>query len=652
MGRKSNTKKIARKIVEEESKELDKKALFKKKTKKDIKKEAGKKAKKLSGEGSTKQKSVKKEDTKGDGKKQKSQKGEGEIKSSKKQEKKSLEIKKNAKELLQKHKKRIFAGLFAVIMIAILVSVGFLLFQKAFKPQPIAKYLPEKNTVATLEVNINKADHQIKKTADLLGNYPEYSEETVKNYIKSVFKLDYERDLSLWTGRSAGVAVMNFEGNDNTTTIGFAEFISKTNLDAFLEKYSPERDEHNGYPLAKIKIDGEVFHLTTIADYLFVSMDGVTIKKIIDSRLNKEPSLYNSARYRRIDNNIPINKVAYLYINYEAVTDSFFKHFPFFGEQGISMDNMKALMGLFKAEGIALIARDKNFTIQSFLSLRDSVADEKVTYLSSQKKYKGELLSYIPEEVILFWGGENLNSQTQKFINILAGGDPSSMKIFSKIIQSYVGKYIGGNMNFEEDIVPIINNEYVFAMEEIGEEYAYKFILSLADDNSSAVKIHEIAGSFAETGAVFEPKVVEHILQDGTVSREIMAIPREIVKSELGYEGHTIFQLNMGEEGKNIFYSIEGRLAFITNNEKSIKKSLDLFRGEGTSFAQTEEFADQVDPIIKNSEEVAYIKTQKILPMFLGEYNLPQITKTIYSLSSGRNYFYDGIVTINYLHIK
>jgi hypothetical protein len=637
MGRKSNTKKIARKLVkEEESKELEKKAPFKKKSKKEIKKEATKKAKKISDKKTDK--NTKKTEKKTEQKSKKQFPGKKTTKAT--------------KEFLQKNQSRIFAGLFALIMIGLLVWVGVLLFQKVFRAQPIAKYLPAENTVATLEININPGHHQVKKTFELLQDYPEYSEAKLREYIESRLEIDIEKDLSLWVGRSVGVAVMNFEDKYETTTVGFAEFISKSNMEDFLSRYNPNTTKHEGHTVFTITMDENTFYLTTIEDYLFGSISYNTITNILDARMNRTSSLYNSARYRRIDNNIPLNKIAFLYINYEAVTDSFFSHFPFLGELGVSTRNLQSLMGFFKAEGISFIATDKNFVMQSFLSLSDSVVEEAGPYLSSQQKYQAELVSYISPEVSFFWGGENLNNQIQKFIGILSGGEINSMRIFNKVIQGYVEKYFGATISFEEDIVPLISKEYLFVVENIGEEDVYKFIFRLDERQSSAIKVHELAENFAEIGAVFEPKVVEHILEDGTVSREIMAIPKKIVKSEFKHGNNTIFQLNMGEEDKNIFYTIVDQTAFISTSVESIKQSMNLFAGANGSFAETEEFANYVEPIIKSSDEVAYIKPERILPIFFEGYNFPEALDVLSSLSSGRNYFYDGIVTINNLHIK
>ncbi len=638
MGKKSNTKKLARELAKEkEEKEMKKKKPFKKKSKKDIKKEAAEKAKKQSSTEKTKKASSKKQQK---NKKQQTKKQEAKQKTGYSQK---------VLKSLRENKKKIFAGMFVVIMIAILAFVAFLLFQKAFRAQPIAKFLPAQNTVATLEINSNPTHHQITKAVNLLKNHSQYSKDSLKEYVEKRFDLDYERDLSLWLGRSLGMAILNFDDANGINIVYFTEFISKSNLETFLRENTVEEEGYKDY---RMYFYDDSFHMTKVADYLFIAENKDALKKIIDSREKREPVLYGSSKYRRIDNNLPLGKLAFAYINYEAVDDAFFKHFPALSEQGLSMRVVRPLMDSFKAEGIALVAMDDNFAIQSFLSLSDQVVDQTATYLSAQKKYRADLLGYVPPEVVAFWGGENLETQAKRLIKVVSGGDLLYISGFETLMKNYVEKYFGADIDLEEDIFPIVRNEFLIVLEEDEDEKIYKLIANLNENQSAAVKVHEIAEKFAELGAIFEPKVVEHTLPDGTVGREIVAIPKQITKEELEYGDYKIFELNMGEENKSLYYAIADGIAIITNSKKSIKQSLDLFDGEGESLRDTMVFEKQIEPVIRNSDEVSYFRADKLIPLFPEDYDLPEFTEIILSLSSGRNYFHDGIVTINYLHIK
>lgn len=609
MGRKSNTKKIVRKLVQEkEEKSLLEKKFFKKKSKKELKKELKK----------TPQKAAKKSSSK------------------------------KITAVLKKHQKRIFAGVFTIIMVAILFSVAYLLFQKAFKAQPIAKYLPATHTIATLEINSNFDHHQLTKAFNLLRNQPEYSKEKLIEGIEKYFQINYKNDLSLWLGRSVGMAIISSENKEVLNTIYFAEFISRSNLDRFLAKYDLTNAPYKGYTTYAVN---ENRYLALIDDYLFITTDKLAMHQIIDAQTSGVSKLYNSPQYRKVDDNLPLNNVAFAYINFESVNDAVFKHFPFLSEKGVSVENLNPLLKVFKAEGISLIAMDDNFAVQSFLSLSDAISNDD-DYLSFRDKYQADLLVYVPADALFFWGGENLDNQLKRLIKLLSGGDDASLIVLDTIIREYSKKYFGSDVDFKKDILPLISNEFNFVLENIDGKEAFKLIIKLNDSQSDAVKIHEIAGHFAEVGAIFEPKVVERELKDGTIAREIMAVPKEINKSELKYLDYTIFELNMGEENKGLYYAIVDDVAFATNNEKSLKRSLDLIAGTGENLRNTEIFKTEIEPVMKSSDEVSYFNLPALLPLFFNEQDLPKFISIISSLSSGRNYFNDGIVTINYLHIK
>src|SRR3989338_8734967 len=102
--------------------------------------------------------------------------------------KKFQKVKKIVKEI---NRKALFGGVLTIIMLVILVSVGYLLFQKAFRAQPIAKLLPEDDVILVLEINTNFDHNQLLKTFGLLKNNPQYSKEKLIEKIENQFIVDY-----------------------------------------------------------------------------------------------------------------------------------------------------------------------------------------------------------------------------------------------------------------------------------------------------------------------------------------------------------------------------------------------------------------------------------------------------------------------------
>ncbi|MDA1060492.1 MAG: DUF3352 domain-containing protein [bacterium] len=614
MGRKSTAKKN-RRIEDKEKEEEPKKGFLKKLATKSSKKESLKKI-------SSKDK--------------KKTKAESEKKSKKK--KKKLKLKLN--------RKKIFGSVLTVILLAILVSVGYLLFQKAFRAQPIAKILPADRTIALAEVNTNFEHNQSLKTFHLLKNYPQFSREELIEKIATKLTLNYEQDIKPWVGRSVGIAILNpKDPEEKIQTLYFIEVLNQKNARKFIDKRKPSKSDHEKQ--ITYMLEGPLY-LVFIEDYMVLSESEMAIYELLDDRASL--NLYSDAKYRKIDNNLPLNKVAFFYTDFDKMTDSLFQNFPILSENGLSMSLVEPILNLFDAEGISLIAMNENFAIQSFLSLDQEVV-EKIDYLNYQERYTANLTNFIAKDNLAFWGGENMEYQLKRIIELLAGGEEGALEVFDALLQNYTQKYFGSDMDFEKDILPLFSNEFAFNIEKFEEENVYKLLLELDSPQEDVINLHEIANSFAKVGAIFEPKIVEHILEDGTVTKEIVAVPEEVAKGESNYKGITISELKMGKQGWGIYYALIDNVAVIATHIEGVKSSIDTAKGDLISFNSTELFTKHVEPLLRSSDEISYFNIEALIPMFFDE-EVPEALGIVGSLSSGRNYFNDGIVTINYLHIK
>ncbi len=614
MGRKSNAKKIRRKQDKEKKEKEPKKGFFEKLANKRPKKEVAKK--------------------------------ESSKKTKKKASKPAKKAKKKKKLKIKLNRKKIFGWVFTIILLAILVSVGHLLFQKAFRAQPIAKILPAERTIALMEVNTNFEHNQSLKTFHLLRNYPEYSREKLIESIATKLTLDYEKEVKPWLGRAVGAAILNPKDHEEKIqTLYFIEVLNPKGARKFINQRKPTKNEHSNY--ITYMVEGPLYSVF-IDDYLVLSPQENAIYDLIDDQTNQK--LYSDSKYRKIDNNLPLNKVAFLYTDFDMMNDSLFQSFEVLSENGLSMSLMEPFLNLFDAEGISLIAMNENFAIQSFLSLDPGVVD-KIDYLSYQEKYTAQLANFISKDNLAFWGGENLEYQLKRIIELLAGGEESTLEVFDSLLQNYTQKYFGSDTNFSKDILPLFRNEFAFTIEKPEDKNIYKLLLELDSPQKDAINLHEIANSFAKVGAIFEPKVVEHVLEDGTVTKEIVAIPEEVVKGESSYKETTIHELKMGTQGWGIYYTLIDDVAVIASDVEGVKSSIDTASGDLVSFRSTELFSKHVEPVLKSSDEISYFNIESLLPMFYEE-DVPGALDIIGSLSSGRNYFNDGVVTINYLHIK
>lgn len=622
MGRKANTKKIIREFLKEE------KAKKKNKNKRQLKEEAWKKISKKPTKSQKKQSSIQ-------------------------QHKELLKLKaKKHYAKIREHKHKIFGLGLAVIMLSILLSIGFLLFQKAYRAMPIAKILPADSTVFLAEVNTNFDHNQVAKTFNLLAKYPEYSKESVLKKIEDTYKVSYEKDLKPWLGRQAGLALVSpKDQKSEVNSFYFAETLNEELTNSFLQNtlQAKEKERFEGHQI--YTLPNETF-ATFIEDYLVFTPSEKGLKDLLafkDSYGRKK--LYSSSKYRRIDDNLSFHKAGFVYVDFDQMSSSVFQYFQILSERGLSMESLAPFIKMFEAEGFALVAMEKHFAVESFLTLDTDKAKDS-EYLSFSDKYSASLSQLVSENILAFWGGQNLEHQLKRFVEVMAGGNQATVQGFELILQNYTERYLGKGLNLKDDILPLFQREFAIALEQDGKKNIYKLLIELEDVGKDALKIHEIADNFAMVGAFFKPKVVEHTLPDGTVGREIIAVPEAITKEETKYGKTTIYALNMGQREWGIYYAIVNNIGVISTRIEGVKNTIDIAEGKKKNLSQSPIFTEDIVPILSTSDEVSYFNIEKLLPIFFQDKETPKFLNTIKSLSSGKNYFNDGITSINYLQIK
>ena len=392
-------------------------------------------------------------------------------------------------------------------------------------------------------------------------------------------------------------------------------------------------------------------YLTFLNDYLVFTESEEMLTFLIDFQKETNEKLYNSPKYRKIDNNLPLNRTAFLYLDFKKVNPGFFKQFSFLNDNTIVMEVISPLLQLFDAEGICLVAMDENFALQSFMSLNEGTS-ENSQYLSLEEKYNARLAAYLPADALAFWGGENLEYQLKRLTEIVADGKPSTMALFDTVLQNYTKKYFGNDVNFNLDLLPLLSKEFALALENVNGKTTYKLLFELDEPESEIQKVHQMANNFASVGAIFEPKVVEHKLPDGTIGKEIVAFPEEITKTESSYKEFTIYELKMGKQGWGIYYTVVNNVAIVTTDLDSIKNSVDIEKNLKPSLKNSSIYASSLEPILKSSDEITYLNLEKIIPLIWQDKAKSTFFDTVSSISSGRNYFNDGVVTINYVHLR
>lgn len=145
-------------------------------------------------------------------------------------------------------------------------------------------------------------------------------------------------------------------------------------------------------------------------------------------------------------------------------------------------------------------------------------------------------------------------------------------------------------------------------------------------------------------GAVFEPQIVEHTLPDGTIAKEIVAIPEKILKEQSTYQDHTIYELKMGSQGWGIYYTLVDDIAIFSDNKASLQHSLDLLADNKNSLTSTTTYDNIIAPTLRQADELTYLNFEKIP-------NIKPLSDLLKTFSGGNAYFEGGIMSINYFDL-
>lgn len=547
---------------------------------------------------------------------------------------------------IQKH--QVYGVIFVIIMLFLLISSGYLIFKRAFRSQEIAKFLPAQETILTLELNYNPEHNQLMKAAKILKKYPVYSAQNLQNLLQDALQTNFETGISPWLGKNLGLIIFN--SSKNSGEIFTVYFLETEDTDK-AEKWLAENASTQTYNDNEIYLLQNGKRLALIDEYVFLSQNDAALKELIDFSISGKETLFNQKTYLKAKNNLPFNYIAFAFINFKNLGDDFFANFEPFKKKNIALDNVKPFFKFFDSEGLALVALDEKFALQSFLNLNtEEIGNAEI--FEKRDKYKADLASFVKEDALVFWGGNNLEDQLKRLILAMSGGNKDAMQVFDSVLQNYTNRYFGPDITLSMNILPLFNNEFALAIEEYNKIPTYKLLLKVNNAQKALEELHNIFDNFARIGTIYEQKTVTYTMEDGTVGREIIAVPQDIRRQKLKYGENEIFKLTIGQKNSNIFYAVIDRYAVITDNFETIKNAINFVRNGGNSLRTSKDFQELIKQILSSSDEVNYLNFDRLMPLIFERIKVPDYLMPLSSLTSGKNYFQDGVTTINYLDIN
>lgn len=561
---------------------------------------------------------------------------------------------------------KIFGTLLALIMVTILTVVGSMLYESAFKPNPIAKYLPADKTAAFLEINTNFDHTQIEKAKNLLAK-TEYSFDKLSEMLKEKFSTDLIKEASSWLGRQIGIAeILPDENKNNLETIYFIETLSaqasQKTLSTLAENNLSKLNKvsSKGYELYSFSLrypgddrtKDKKIYISFLDDYLIASESNEAINVIMTGKSNQNNKVVNDKQYQNIENAMSINRVAFIYINFKKAKDLLLQKYGVSNTSPLLAYTIHPFSDFFNSEGAVLIALDQSFEIQSFLNFDENYfqGNGDIMYI---EPYQATLSNYVPDNISAFFGGKNLEKQLKRVIAVLGNNKDVNTTMLDNAVKSYMQKYFGNGVTLEDDIAPLIENEFAIYVSEKDKKNIYTIILDLKDASAGEASLQKLANNFVSYGTVFEPHVEEHTLPDGTKTKEIVATQETLIKSDSKYGSYVVHEMKTEKGDWGIYYSVAenagignagtGNVGIISTDKNSLIDSLKLAANENqNSLKKSKIFALHIQPVLSYSDEVSYFDISKFWPN----------SKLVKSLSEGKEYSFLGIMSYYYLYVE
>lgn len=563
-------------------------------------------------------------------------------------------LKKEKKRLSPGQKQKIKGGLLALIGLFALSFIGYFLFGKLFRPQYLSELLPANNTIATFEINIDPNNAQPLKFYENFKKYPVYQLENIFSLIKIFGGLDYNTDLSGWLGRRAGIAFLTGLDSNNAAQLSRIYFIETKDLKKSQESLAAKSfvlSKYGNFDLYTNSLNQNIT-IAAINNYLVVAENQDNLKHLIDL-FSKQPKLADDQNFRKTANNLPQNGLAFGYLNLEKLFSFLTSNNQFVAQKGQDFSALKPYLGIFNSTGISIIAQPNALFAQTYTSVNKSALSRQ-KFLTFNDKYRGDLLSLANPDTILFAGGHDLSKELTELESMFQSGNKSSSIVFQSVLNSQKERYLGKDIDLQNDLYPLLENEYLFTVDNNFEKPVFSFFLKLKDPKTDLPKLEKIVSAFIETSGIFSPKIQSVTLPDGTQGQEIVASPEEISRSDELYRTYNITNLKLGNTGWNIYYASLNDKAVFSTNLETLKIIIDRAEGKVVNNLTTSNFFNtSLKPLMKNSDEIINLKTGALTEVLnlnadkiLAPYLLP-----FGDLTVAKNYFDDGISSIYLLEI-
>lgn len=558
-----------------------------------------------------------------------------------KKERASLERKKHDEKAVKEQKKQhlknlrkefcsniICGWILTVTGIFVLSMIVAFLLSKFFAAKSLSELLPQKNTLAFVEMNMNEASRFLKK----VENYNAYNADSLSSLLENETGFHFETELKPWLGKKIGIAFLQ-EGNGIKRAVFLQTRSQRKTLKTLETLRLPQgkdnliKESYKNYSLYTFSLS-QNFYFTFLDRYVVIADTKPFLQKILDYASEDSSRLAKDSWYIKARNNLPQGKFFWSYVNIEALIPTF----------KTKSNLIEPFLSIFPSLGISGSSQNSGLTFQTYVNIeKNNLRDQQ--FFRFDTKYRGKLLQALEEDGLLsVHGGHDLERQLKRLFEIANEIHPLGNVLFEAMLREQKNTYFGEEISLENDMYPLLRGEYLFAFlkNENGSDPHFKLLLQTNEQTKESIL--KLKTQYLKTASFEYPEVREIPIEGETPLQEVISPRKNITEREETYRDTIISHITTGDSV--LSYAFSKNVFILTDDAESMKKSIDRVLDD-TPSNLINEYASVLAP----SDEISIWYT-KNLATFLSNIELGAYFDPFKFISSGTNIFEDGISMI------
>lgn len=196
--------------------------------------------------------------------------------------------------------------------------------------------------------------------------------------------------------------------------------------------------------------------------------------------------------------------------------------------------------------------------------------------------YRALLLPFLPEDIDLFLGGQNLQNQWEELQ-------------LRPLFFSFAKQYLPG-VDFEKEVAPLFQGEFAAAIRN-----SKGIFITESSHPDSRMAQEKLRTAFQKAAPKLSPTASKITLPDGTSAEELVPDASSVKVFEEDFHGLRIRGILFGKE-EGIYDAVSQQKWFVSNDLTMLKKALLLTKEPGRSFRESTVYKENLRPILKNPE--------------------------------------------------